>query len=629
MADNWEDRLAGQIPASKAKANWEDRLRAAPMQDAPDITSQGSSLKILNPFGTDINTGIPMNSTATNLLAGVGKGMNDIVQGVKQRAGLVTNADVANDRRLDAPLMNTTAGKVGNFIGQTAPYSLAAFIPGANTIVGSTLTGGGVGLLQPSESTNELLQNAAMGSGAGLLGNLAGRGIGAAANVVRTVAQPFFKGGQQQIANDTLKRFAVDPKTTAVNLFNTKQLIPGSFPTAAEGANDAGIAQLQQQLGQIDPQVGSLFKNRQIQNNDARVAAVRSIAGDDVTRNSAIDARNKAIEDLYSQAKAQTVPVDDELTSILNTPAGKNAVAAANNKFSNIRESGITSGDSAKPSVVLDSSGNPAFTTDATSPTIDGKYLHEIKLALDKFSNLNPQNSADVSALNGVSDVRNSFNSWLDKNLPIYGQARDAYATLSHPINQMDLGTALVNKLVPAIQDFGATGGLNTNSFANAMRNGDALAQNVTGFKGATLDNTLTSQNMGLLNNVGQDLGRVSTANYLASTPGSPTARNLVSQNIISGIAGPLGIPQHALANNTLMQSLLAPAQWAANLAEPRVLQTLGETMLDPKATALALTRANGTNFPMMLSNGLRRYMPPMLAAPTAGLLQPSVDISQ
>ena len=109
-------------------------------------------------------------STAELVLAGVGKAVTDILQGAGQTLGIADRAEVAEKRKLDAPLMGTTSGKVGNFLGNVATTILAAMIPGANTMAGSAAIGAGMGLMQPSTSTGETLANIASGGAGGAVG---------------------------------------------------------------------------------------------------------------------------------------------------------------------------------------------------------------------------------------------------------------------------------------------------------------------------------------------------------------------------------------------------------------------------------------------------------------------------
>ena len=120
-------------------------------------------------------------------LAGVGKAMVDTGRGIGQfipvrRNGqwdtLVTAEDVKRARELDAPLMNTTGGKVGNFIGNVAVTAPAMFIPGANTAKGAALVGSVMGALQPTETYGEKVANSMFGAAAGYGGQKVAEGAG-------------------------------------------------------------------------------------------------------------------------------------------------------------------------------------------------------------------------------------------------------------------------------------------------------------------------------------------------------------------------------------------------------------------------------------------------------------------
>jgi hypothetical protein len=131
-------------------------------------------------------------STGQRLLAGAGKAFSDLGLGARQVEATVRSAadkavnflapnqgsvwdqekqtlaqEVANRRGTDAPLMQTGAGKVGNFVGNVAATVPAAFVPGANTVAGAGLVGGALGALQPTTSDRERLINTGVGGAVG------------------------------------------------------------------------------------------------------------------------------------------------------------------------------------------------------------------------------------------------------------------------------------------------------------------------------------------------------------------------------------------------------------------------------------------------------------------------------
>lgn len=118
-------------------------------------------------------------STFDKFAAGSGKAVADLGRGVKQlndqfdarnfpqpvRAAIKQQgqADAAESRQLDAPLLATTAGKVGNIAGSIATTVPTLAIPGANTVAGAGVIGATLGALQPEAQDGERLKNAAMG----------------------------------------------------------------------------------------------------------------------------------------------------------------------------------------------------------------------------------------------------------------------------------------------------------------------------------------------------------------------------------------------------------------------------------------------------------------------------------
>jgi hypothetical protein len=168
MGGPWEQYQSAEGPWSAYQKPKE--------QSRPDPSAGGGMLR---PFGID--TGIQTPQWLDRGLAGTGKAFADLGRGAGQWIGLVDRADVAESRRLDAPLMDTAAGKVGNIGGNVAMLAPSALIPGANTYTGAATIGAITGALQPSESTGETLTNIGLGGAGGAAGqklaNVAGKYI--------------------------------------------------------------------------------------------------------------------------------------------------------------------------------------------------------------------------------------------------------------------------------------------------------------------------------------------------------------------------------------------------------------------------------------------------------------------
>lgn len=201
----WADEFSTGAPAQDP-AGWADEfvkpVPAAVPHTSYDPSAGGSTLQV-GPW----DTGVPIGQGTTRFLAGAGEGLTNLWRGVKERGaqaldaidpqqqnltGLVTGqqpqsradavkADIAESRRLDAPLNATGAGTAGNIGGTFAGAFPAALVPGAGTILGATAIGGLEGALQPSLSSGETAANVTFGAGGGAAGAIAGKLIKALA----------------------------------------------------------------------------------------------------------------------------------------------------------------------------------------------------------------------------------------------------------------------------------------------------------------------------------------------------------------------------------------------------------------------------------------------------------------
>lgn len=135
----------------------------------------------------NIPTEIP-SSGVEKFMAGMGKGFVDIGRGVGQRVGLVTPQEVAESRKIDQPLMESTAGRAGHFVGSVLPWMA---IPGGapsslfgRVGIGAT-TGALAGAIQPTTEKESPVINTALGAGAGGILPVGLAGLSKAYNAVK------------------------------------------------------------------------------------------------------------------------------------------------------------------------------------------------------------------------------------------------------------------------------------------------------------------------------------------------------------------------------------------------------------------------------------------------------------
>jgi hypothetical protein len=611
------ETVARAYQAAKAQTS-----NAAPTTYDP---SEGGGTLQLGPFDTGIKTPQWLDRT----LAGTGKAFADLGTGVAQLgagiadtlaprqptlAGLITGQPksrvqelrdrVAEERQLSAPLMATTAGKVGNVLGNVAAVAPAALIPGAQTIGGGALVGAASGLLQPSTSTGETIKNVAVGGAAGAAVPAAVRGYQAA----RSLAEPLYAEGQDAIIGRALNRVAgndagtvaqrlreasapfTGPSQGAVQRTTMGELVPGSVPTVGQAAQNAGVASLERAATAANPDVTNAVSDVMRQQNAARVGLLNDLAGTDGARTFAAANRDATADQLYGAARR--LGVDPAKL----TPEALQNVAQFSQKI---------------PDDVLAYAKrlakiNGEQMTDATS--IQG--MHWVKKAIDGLISKESGPGGDSTLKAAYTGLQSDLLQGMDNLSPAYAAARKVYADMSRPINQMDVGQAIIDKSVNKL-----SGNLQPNALANALV--DKTAARATGFPGATLEGTMTNAQMNSLNSLLADVQRSTAAQNAGRGVGSDTVQKLAYTNMLDSA----GVPSFVRD--------LAPAQILGNLASRagdavygragrEISNELAEVMLDPARAAQLMRSATPAQRNALAQILQRSASGLMLSAPSA-----------
>lgn len=552
-------------------------------------------------------------SGPSRFFAGLGKAVSDTARGGAQivgagaellnpidpnSSGLDEAAQSAVDQaaQRDKPLMNTAGGAGGYLTGQVIKSAPAAFIPGANTVLGSGLIGAGYGLMEPVQTGGSRMSNAATSAGFGAAGQ-------AAANLVPAVGRgfiaPFTRRGQQDIAAETLQRFASNPDTIAGNLPTSN--VPGIQYTLAEATQDPGLSTLQRAM-MNRPEMSQILGPQEIGNVSAARGALERIAGNPDEMGFWMAARDSATDPLYAASNAASVRPDADLQRLLSRPSMTDAVNRAAN-LSAERGQGFQ----------LAGRGHPAALESS------GGALHRIKMAMDDMLKPQPGGTGIVgNEADAIRDTRESFVNWMNTNLPGYSDARTTYANYSRPINQMQIGRELADKLTPALNDFGAEiPNIRPSAYAQALREADDTARRATGFGGARIDNILTQEQMDTVNGIGEYLARREFGRNAGRPPGTNTAQNIASGQLMRRILGPMGLPE-SWTESAAMPAVLRLPQWALRTQEPGIQSELARAMLDPRYAAMIMQQAGSPTRARLLAALLRdRIMP--VASQTAG----------
>jgi hypothetical protein len=575
--------------------------------------------------------------------------LSGLVGGQKTRGQRLRDEQQAVLER-DAPLMSTGSGKFGNITGNVAIAVPAMFAPGANTLAGSAVVGGLTGAFQPVTADESRLQNVGVGAVTAPAAILAGRGIAAVADGARSLVEPFTQNGQQAIAARVLRHFAgTDANAVAAELAAAQGPgLAGYTMTAAQSVDNAGLAQLERTL-RNNPSLATDWQRLDARNRSAILDAVRGIARTPAELNAAVAARGTAADALYGQARSEgasatalaqansraqqdmagflrqastdsqaSLPANYGAT-LFGPGARRAALSAANgeaagqaaslsNAAGDLAQSAEIGGNGfiggldvrdilRRPAIrqavsgASETAANFGHSVNESNPV---SVLHWAKESLDDA--IGKARAAGGNARDLMS-ARDALLAKLEGISPTYRQGRETFAQMSGPVNRMEVGQELLNRIEPALSQLSdvGTGGLTPATFARAVQNSQGVVRNATGRTGELAD-VLTPDEMGQVNGVLNALARRQRAMDAGRAVGSNTGQNMVAQNILRSFAGPTGLPQSwtdALVGNAFTQSLSRGVTTVARPAEEGVLRALMEASQDP-AVANALLRRAG-----------------------------------
>ena len=494
----------------------------------------------------------------TRNIAGAGTALANVWEGGKQLFGPGNEDNIRNQRIIaeEAP--------VGAIAGNIATYAPLALVPGANTVLGGAALGAATGAAQPTLDGESRLANAAVG---GAVGGAVPAAIRVGKTAKAALIDPFTDAGRNRIAGGVINRTAANPQAAAQRMATAQGQTPGFAPTAGQAADDAGIASLERTTRAVNP---GAFDDVDKAQRQALADAVRGVAGDPVQRAALDTARKTSAKQLYDAAL-------DPANQQPMTPWLKGQVTQLTKR----------------PSINAASKDAQRWAMErGEKPSPDGslRALHDVKQSIDDMIGkaTTEGRGGEVAALKGTQEQLLAL---MEKLSPQYQQARTTYAQMSRPINQMDIGQEFAKRLMPALyRDMDAPAQLNAAAFARALTDqGDDIARNVTGMKGARLNDIMEPQQMQALRGVAGDLQAVKAAENAGRGVGSDT----VQKTAVSHIAAQAGVP------NWMTDVARVPGGWmktAGNVlygnSDRAVQQMMADLLKNPQEAARAMQAA-------------------------------------
>lgn len=588
-------------------------LDAVPQNMRPQVTTGLAEM----PVGRDLRASMDAGMRALgfdpdSIAYGTGKlgaeiagtlGVGGVVGKGLQAAGATRlgTAVASGGFRTGAPVATTLASKAADLGVRTAGGAISGGATAAAVDPEQAGAGAAVGAVAPTALRT-----------VGKVTDTAAKGVRGAVQGTKAAIEPFTEAGRSAIAARALAQAAGDDvANVAPRLEQAAELLPGSAPTAAQVAENGGIASLERAMAARNP---TPFTERAMEQASARAQALREIAGDEGQRAAAVSAREAAVGDLYGQAKGATYAMDERLQRLLQTPAMKAALARAKTLAENNERQFMFE---VPRTDVMSGLGN---VRPSGGMQVTGQGLMDLKMAIDDMLT-DPASGYAGAAGNAVRDLRSKLLVWMEDVNPVFRDARTTYSEMSKPVSQMDIGGALLEKLEPALADHGALAKETAGRYAQALRNADQTARNATGFRGAGMRDVMTPEQMKVMENIAADLARKANAQDLGRGVGSNTFQNFAMNNIAERAGAPRAVG--AMLNAPILRKI---PQMVYEGTEPKIEAEIVKALMQPKTAAqlmreeMARQALQGAPRQPMLSPGAQQAVE-LLFARTSPLL--------
>jgi hypothetical protein len=513
---------------------------------------------------------VPKNKTGLSpILAGLGgetiKNIGAITELASPKYGkpitqfgqAMTN--VANEAN---PIMGTV-GQIGSYFAPVNVLSKGANLINASKTLPAIMAksagvGGTLGFLTTPDSMLERGKSALLNASIGG----AVPAVGALANKVyqggKSMLEPFYEKGQEAIIARALRNFAGGQSNEAItNLMASKPTVKGSLPTVGQASGVPSLAATERALQNASPEATNMLANRQTQNALARTNALENIASP--TRiDKYTDLRAKLGEDLYEPAIQKsmdfaklTPELQQQIQVLIKAPAIKKAMSQAK---TNALNEGI----------------------DIGNPSGSLRGLHQTKIALDKQiavvkAKLEKDGIATATdqELNGLKAAKDRLLVFIENPQisPDYKIARETYARLSKPVDQLEQIAKLADRSVSAKDNT-----IYTDRFFKELEK-------------VKKDGLLSKQQIARLKAIGDDLQLKSFAENAGRGVGSNTVQNLAYGNTANSV----GLP-NMLRTTPSGQIVERVAKKIGNTlygqANKDITNKMAETMLSPQRAA-------------------------------------------
>jgi hypothetical protein len=402
--------------------------------------------------------------------------------------------------------------------------------------------------LTPSDSSGvEKLAEMGGGAALGALFPVAGQIVSNAKKLGGEIINPLTAAGRDRVIRQKINELIPENLRPqfAKTLQDAQEIVPGSKPTVAEALADipesTAVAARQARLSGVEEAgISAKFAARKAEQEAARAAAL-AVDETAVPMYEALRSANAANN--YGTAFAQSVKVTPKL-----------AVMMRDNPFL------VTAAKTATEKA-------EAFTANRGQQPSLTQFLHWTKQSLDDRIQ---SADTDPSLKASLTETKKNLVNWVKTNNPEYEKARKEFAKASKPINEMQIGRYLSEKLRSPLDDKERAG-----AFALAIQqapltikkasSGEAVATN--------LSDVVSPKQVAVINNVLADIKRTAAASSNAKLTRVGTG-NLDESP---------GLPNLLSRTATIVNTILSAAKSNAN---EKLNAQMADLMLDPQKFA-------------------------------------------
>jgi hypothetical protein len=579
--------LAAPVAEIESEIPMRQSAAAMPWSEVPlaAVSNLGTSAgKFIGDIGTAITS--PVETTKGLLDLGAGALQNVLP---KQVVDFVNKIDAKNPEAIaSAKRAVATANAVGGMYKQKYgteegfkralaedPVSVLADV--------SVLLSGGAGVASKaglSRTANALATGAKytnpitpMVAGVAATAPTAGKIVTAPINYLRDVTSP---------KSAALASAAEGRGQEIINALRSEnQIIPGSKPTAGQAASDVGATRYSALQAEVAKQLPTEYLERANQQAAARVAQIQTVGKTEAELNAAKALRAGEARINYGLSDPEIATANRDLTVLLDRPSMDKAVARAK-ALAKEKGDKFQIGSNAPEQQIMVKNPLTMTTNAVTVPEkfaqYTGKDLHYLKLALDDLIKNPAEMGIGANEARAIADTRSAFLNWAESKIPAYGIARETYAAQSKPINRMEVGQYLQNKLTGPLSEEKLRPGV----FATAVKEAPTTLKRVTGeSRFNKLDQILTPIQMEKVKSVIDDLARDEKFNIQARA--GAKAGEVLPATAIGTV--PNWLNKVVTAANMIITRLQGKIDKATAI-------DLATEMLDPAKAATAMEKA-------------------------------------